>query len=198
MANSNQRYTLKRTVAPASEPITTAEAKSNLRVDISDDDTLIGNLIAAAREELEGRTSRAFVTQTWQMKLDRFPLDVIEVPICPLATVTSITYLDSAGDSQTLSTDIYTVDTVSEPGRITRKYGQSWPLTYSQQNAVTVTFTAGYGNAAAVPQVVKQAIQMLVAHRYAYRGITVDSRLSDTAERAWEKVIRLLSWGSYP
>ena len=42
--------------APATEPITTAEAKAHLRVSHSTDDTYIDALVAAARMVVEDRT----------------------------------------------------------------------------------------------------------------------------------------------
>lgn len=58
---------------PAVEPVTLAEAKTHLRVDLADDDLLIGALITAARQHAETITRRALVTQQWKMTLDQFP-----------------------------------------------------------------------------------------------------------------------------
>lgn len=58
---------------PAIEPLSLAEAKLHLRVDMSDDDGEINDAIGAAREDCEGETHRAFITQTWQLILDHFP-----------------------------------------------------------------------------------------------------------------------------
>jgi len=59
--------------APTEEPVSLAEAKAHLRVDISDDDALIGAMIVAARQEAEAACRRAFVSQQWKLLLDRFP-----------------------------------------------------------------------------------------------------------------------------
>jgi hypothetical protein len=50
----------------ATEPIALADAKSYLRVDFTDDDTLIGNLITRVRSFAEEVTGRALATQTIQ------------------------------------------------------------------------------------------------------------------------------------
>src|SRR3990167_7420015 len=68
----------------------------------------------------------------------------IELPLPPLRSVTSITYVDQDGTTQTLSSTLYTVDSSSEPARITPAYGEVWPSTRDQVNAVTVRFVAGY------------------------------------------------------
>jgi len=62
---------------PAEEPVTLTEAKNHLRVDLSDDDSLISALIVAAREHAEAITRRAFITQTLKLSLDAFPATTV-------------------------------------------------------------------------------------------------------------------------
>jgi hypothetical protein len=64
---------IKITLAPSAEPVTLLEAKAHLRVDVTDDDLLITNLISAARVHAENVCRRAFVTQKWDLYLDSFP-----------------------------------------------------------------------------------------------------------------------------
>ncbi len=155
--------------APTVEPITTTEAKTHCRVDISTDDTYIDTLIASAREWCEGYTNRAFITQTWRGTFPYF-CNKIELIRPPLISVTGITYVDQNGDTQTLGTNLYTVDTDSEPGVVRLAYDESWPTTRDVHDAVKVTYTAGYGAAAtAVPARVKHAIKIIVAHWYEIR-----------------------------
>lgn len=155
---------------PAEEPITLTEAKSYSRVEVSDDDALIASLMIAARQQCETITRRALITQTWELILDEFPGNGrIEIPLPPLQSVTSITYLDSAGASQVLSTDVYKVDTASLPGKITLKSGQSWPSTYDESAAVMIRFVAGYGAAADVPDGIKSWLKLRVTTMYEHR-----------------------------
>lgn len=161
--------------APATEPITLDEAKKHCRVDVSDEDDLIRSLIVAARQHVESFTHRALVTQTWDYKLDGFPAlgECFEVPLAPVLSVTSITYLDTAGSSQTWSSSNYLTDiqagNYSQRMRITPAYGISYPSTYGVMNAATVRFVAGYGAASAVPQAIKAAIKILIGHWYRTR-----------------------------
>jgi uncharacterized phiE125 gp8 family phage protein len=60
-------------VGPSVEPLTLAEAKTHLRVAITDDDALITSLIVAARMDAESITRRAFISQQWRAVGDRFP-----------------------------------------------------------------------------------------------------------------------------
>lgn len=152
--------------ASATEPLTLAEAKAQARVTNTDEDTLITSLIVAARQHVETLVRRALVTQTWDYKLDHFPVWEIEIPLPPLASVSSVKYLESAaGVDTTLATTEYRVLGASghNPGRITPDIGKVWPTTYDVGDAVTVRFVAGYGAAAAVPQPIKQAMLLLIA-----------------------------------
>jgi uncharacterized phiE125 gp8 family phage protein len=182
------RLTFKRLTGPSVEPVTLDEAKAFARIDTGYDDALVTSLIVRAREHCEAITGRQFITATYGLLLDRFPTwcrpdvyrvterregtDII-VPRPPLLSVDSITYLDTAGASQTVATSDYVVSTYDDPGRIALANGKTWPQTLEQINAVTVAYTAGYGAAAtAVPESIKQAMHMLVAHFYENREAT--------------------------
>lgn len=157
---------------PAVEPATTSEAKSHLRVDISDDDTLIDNLVTAMRDHVETITRRALITQTWDYVLDAFPQDdELVLPLPPLQSVTSVKYTDTDDNESTFSSDNYRVDTDSEPGRIVLKNGYTWPSdTLKSVGGVVVRFVAGYGDAASdVPQAIIQALLLMVGHLYENR-----------------------------
>lgn len=143
---------LKLFTPPAEEPVTLAEAKLHLRETESARDALIQSLIAGATDFSERETGRRWITQTWDLFLDAFPAWGIEIPYPPLASLTSIKYVDSAGVEQTLASADYLVDVKSEPGRVTPAYGKTWPSIRSQMNAVTVRFVCGYGLHAAVPE----------------------------------------------
>lgn len=127
----------------AARPISLAAAKEHLRATSSDEDALIGALIGAAAGHVESFCRRALVKQTRKLVLDCFP-SVIEPQRSPLRSVSSIQYLDTAGDLQTLDASRYRVDNYSCPGRITPAYGDSWPSTYPVTNAVIVTYVAGH------------------------------------------------------
>lgn len=158
---------------PALEPLTLAEAKKQCKAeDFTDDDALIQAMIVAARQWAEGETRRALLQQTWRLTLDEFPADceAIELPPPPLLSVTSVTYVDGAGATQTLATTEYTVDTDAFVGRVFLKYGKTWPATRDEPNAVTITFRAGYGTVAgSVPQAIRSAILLQVADLYEHR-----------------------------
>lgn len=155
--------------APASEPITLAEAKAHLRVTDTDEDDLISAYIVSAREVCEQQLGRALVTQTWEKVLDAFPANEIVLPWPPLLAITSVKYIDTAGTEQTLGAATYALDTYSEPGWLLLADGEEWPETRDVANAVKIRYTAGYGAAAAVPQSIKAWIKLYVGALYENR-----------------------------
>lgn len=134
--------------APQTEPVSLDEAKDHLRVTTNDDDVKITGYITAARKWVENHTSRALITQTWDMWIKSFPLstEAIYIPKAPMQSVTSITYVDSNGSDQTVTSSIYTADTDSDPGRVYLAYDQSWPTARWQEKAVKIRYAAGYGD----------------------------------------------------
>ena len=145
---------------PAVEPLTLAEAKLHLRVDIPDDDALISALITSVRQYAETITRRAFIQQVWSYVIDSFPgptligvpwgktftlpRHAIEIEKSRVQQVTAINYLDMSSTPQVMPPSSYTVDYSSEPCRITPVFGQIWPIPLPQIGAVNVRFVAGY------------------------------------------------------
>lgn len=158
-------------LAPAEEPVTLTEAKTHLRVDGTDEDTYITRLITGARIDAESKTWRALVTQTLRGYLDCWPAENhIKLPRSPLQSVTHIKYYDASDVATTLATSDYIVSANREPGRITLRNGKSWPsTTLRAADGIEIEFIAGYGLAAAVPELLKQGILLTVGHWFENR-----------------------------
>jgi len=158
--------------APAVEPISTADAKAHLRIDIADDDDYIDSLVAVARRTAERIGLHALITQTWDLLLDAFPAsDILEIPLPPLQSVTYMQYTDDDGNISTFSASSYQVDAESIPGRIALNFGETWPSDTLQTVAgVRIRFVAGFGDAASdVPEDIIQAMKLMVGHWYENR-----------------------------
>ncbi len=177
---------LQRTTDAATEPVSTAEAKAHMNVDISDDDTLIGGLITAARQHAEEFTGRSFITQTWVRMLDRFP-SVIGLDRGDVIAITTLKYIDTAGSLQTLASDQYQTDFTANPARVMPARTVNWPsASHIDFNAVQVTYTAGYGAASTVPEIIKDAIKIIVAHLYGFgREVVTEMRLQTVPLNAY-------------
>ena len=173
---------------PAREPITLEQAKAHLRVDTADQDDLIEALITAARTAVEDATGRALITQTLEIALDHFvtppdlryvtypyltPAKALLLPSPPLIGLKRITYYDGDGNAVLLHDEVgsptvisdFVVDTHSEPGRLVPASGGNWPSVQDRANAVTIRYTAGYGDdGESVPMPLKQAMLLLISH----------------------------------
>ncbi len=161
--------TLIRTVDPVAEPVTLAEAKAHLRIDHGDDDDLLAGLVRAARQEVERSTGMALLAQSWRLVLDDWPQNgCVLVRIHPLREVQSITAFGSEGEGSVIDPDTYQVDAVSRPARI-HFTAPVAPL--RAMNGLEIDFTAGFGEAGTdVPDPLKRAILLLVAHWYEFRA----------------------------
>lgn len=174
------------TTQPASEPVTLSDAKLFMRVDISDDDALITEMIVAARQLCEEYTRRKFINTGITLALDGFPLrslekwwdgvqqmaeselysaaNYIKLPFPPAVSITSITTYNRANASAVFASASYRLDTA---GTVYLNDGYSWPNDLRDYDSVRVVYVAGYGsNAAAVPSMLKHAVKMTVAAMY--------------------------------
>jgi uncharacterized phiE125 gp8 family phage protein len=176
---------------PATEPVTLAEAKAHLKLDTTDDDALIGTLIAAARSKAEWNTGRAFITQSWTLALDTWPCDgVFEIPFPPLQSVTSVTTYALDDTATVLDPATYQVDMVS--ARLALKASASPPVNLRALNAVQIVFTAGYGGGESdVPTLIREAILEIVADLYVNRGDVGEIPLAAVALLAPYRIINL-------
>ena len=52
----------------------------------------------------------------------------------PLQSVTTVTYVDPSGTTQTLASNRYVVDVNNEPGRMAPSVGSVWPVTGPSEN----------------------------------------------------------------
>lgn len=151
------------TVPPASEPLSLTEVKTWLKISGSDEDDLLSSLIAAAREAGEKYCGVGFGSQTVTEKFPDLDQCGMALSVSPVIAVSSISYKDTAGDTQTLSTSYYGVDTQRKPGMIYPIPYKLFPLTYDTPDAVTVTYTAGYTT---IPDAVKTAMLLMIADWY--------------------------------
>ncbi|MBL29556.1 MAG: hypothetical protein CMM50_18655 [Rhodospirillaceae bacterium] len=194
--------------APAAEPVTVAEAKAHLRVDLDDDDALIGRLITAARQGGEDFTGRSFVTQAWRLTLDRVPgtslswwdgwregaavdgcPNAISLPRPPLQSVSAVTLFGEDGATTEWAAANYFVD--GDGGRLVLCDGSAWPTLVRTVAGLSVTYVAGYGDEASdVPAALRQAVLAHVAALYEHRG---DDRMPAAAQALYRpyRLVRL-------
>ena len=129
------------------------------------------------------QTPYGMMADAWRAWLERgSPWGVLDngmilLPRPPLQLIGSIQYVDTSGNTQTLGGSLYQVDTYSRPARVTPAYGQIWPTTENRMNAVTITFTSGYGASGSyVPFRAKQAMRLAITSHYEERGMSAVER----------------------
>ncbi len=152
---------------PGMEPILPEELKENGRIDYTDHDPELQHLITEARLWAEeNELQRALITQTIVEKFPFF-LGWLELRWAPVQSITSVTYVDTNGDTQTLSTDIYELGSHLGIGNVRLKSNQTWPSTLDHPDSVTVTYVAGDGDDRHdVPLPIRQAIKAYALYRY--------------------------------
>lgn len=171
----------------STEPVSLATARLHLRLDTMGsppthpDDALVTALITVAREAVENFTELTVAVNTFQLKLDYFADLAIDLGTYPVNSITSITYVDTNGATQTIPSGDYVLDNFSKPAQIVLAYDKQWPAVRNQPNAVTVTFQAGFtGNTSPVvnkmPKALEQAMLLTITDLYENRGAIVSKQ----------------------
>lgn len=163
--------------------------KPFLRVEGDADDDIITAYIATATEAVKQYLRRALLTETFVFKADGFTEaygddrllslgpgvhtasrpyilgggDTLDLPFAPLQSVTSVVTYDRDNVSATYTSTRYGVDLTS--GRIYLNEGETWPSNLRAQDAVEVTYVAGYF-AGSIPDPILEAIRLYVSSLY--------------------------------
>lgn len=175
-------------VAPAIDLISLDEARAHVRRDDNDDDTILGLLIATVASRLDGFSGvlgRALINQTWIERADGFSAgDVFRLDLMPLVSISSVKYYDADNALQTLSPSAYSAHNRTNYSYVRLANDEAWPATYERDDAVEITYVAGYGSAAAdVPAVIRHAAFLTLGNYYENREEvitgTIASRLPD-------------------
>lgn len=153
-----------------SEPITTTEAKSWLKVDFSDDDTLIGMLITSVRESLEKFTGLALIEKT----IEYFDDEIDSEILLPYPAHTAITEVKING---VVSTSYV-------------KTGLNQFIVYPNQVQSTMAITdAGikitYTCTGTCPTALKTAMLKEIDEQYRNRGNTFEGSINQLSENTY-------------
>ena len=181
----------KRTVGPTAEPISLLEAKHHLRIDHTNEDAYITDLISSARRAIEEYLNAALIQQSYSWRLNRFPgtwgggpwwdnpgaglssasgvRRFVRAPRGPLLSVTSITTFDEADAPTLWDASNYYVATSED--RIYRRAATAWPRPGRVAEGIEIIYDAGFGSSAAdVPNAITQGLLELMASYYVNRA----------------------------
>lgn len=168
-------YTAYKVTVPNTElPVLLETARAHLRADDRYDDEYLKGVILAAASNVEKQYGLALLTQTVKQYHRGFPLSPdtpLLLRITPLVSVTSIEYVDTAGDTQVWNNAEYSFGHYNQTAFITPKVGHAWPGNVGNQpNAVTVTYQAGFGpKASNVPADIRSALLLMIGSMYENR-----------------------------
>lgn len=181
------------TQAPASEPVTLAEAKAQLQIAVSDTskDDGLSLYIKAARAWVQNYCGVKLVTQTISATCSAFA-DFERVAEAPIQSVTAINYVDPAGDAQVLSAAVYDLRKEGLAPSIALKATHTWPsiLAGSRIEAVMV---AGY-ETGKMPEDIKLAILLAVTKAFQFsRGDLLRKRevVDGVGEFEWSGAVEV-------
>jgi len=158
--------------AATDEALILPEIKLFLREDLVDteNDAQILMLYQAAREHVEGQTSRRLMEQTLKCYHSGWPYEDFRLPVGPVQSIDHIKYYDTEDTEYTLAATEYSLDGESNPPIIRQNYNKTWPsITLRTLNPVEVQFVAGYASASAVPARLKNAVLLILATLYRHR-----------------------------
>ena len=171
------------TSGPASEPLTTAEAKKQLEIEtsVSEHDIFIDSLIKEARQYVEQKIGIGLFTQTVVQRWDEFPectrFDKFPaLELCPgnIQSITHLKYLDTDGAEQALAdTTDYKESLTSIPSQLVPAYSKSWPATRNEIDAVWCEYVRGWGTTAEIPGQLKGAMLMIITSWFECRNDSV-------------------------
>ncbi len=152
---------LSRVTAPATEPVTLAEAKLYLRVDSTAEDALITDMITAARMMAEQWLSRSLISQSWQVAFDYAISSRTRLPMGPVTAIGSVVIVNQDGSTVTVDPSTYWLNAAKNALML------NGPLVGFQ---IDITYNTGYGGATAVPKPIKQGLLAHIAAMYDARG----------------------------
>lgn len=180
---------------PTTLPLALNDLKDHLRIERDeldyDDDLTI--LIRTAASFIESDCHVTLINTQYTAKWDDWPQRVVwhktgdymrsghvyvrdayerlMIPNWPIVSVDSIQYKDTDGTTQTWSSSLYRTELVQSPATIVPAIDEDWPVLQRDAiDAVTVTFTAGFGSAASdMPWQVQAMIKLLCSHWFKNR-----------------------------
>ncbi len=178
------------------EPITLEQARRqcNLGIENTYHDDDLKDWIVAARKTVEHDSGIVGYTGSFTWNISEFPCygDSIAIyGVRPVTAISSITYVDTQGATQTWSASNYQLKNKSLVPSIWLVYGLFWPIIRGDQEGVTVTLTAGHSSVALMPEDFRDAVKLRVRIRWLVgQGESAEAEKSEQRYDDWIRKFR--------
>lgn len=149
---------------PNALALTMRKAKSYLRVDSNEDDSIIKNLIKAATVKIEKEIGQSLITKTWQKEVfvgeTRSGSAKIMLPYPPVTEILSVEEKISSKEFRQIEHYSF-CDNCDMP----------YILINNTNRTIRITYKSGYGtNASFIPHDIRQAILIMLMEMYDNRS----------------------------
>lgn len=170
-----------RITPPTETPITVNQAKAHMRLDGTDEDSLVESYIGEAVDYLDGFSGvlgRCICTQTWGIPFKSW-MGCLKLELPDVQSIV-VKYRDEDDAEQTVTASDYVLSHDASGAFVYFKNSFANPsLSDDHPFPITVEATAGYGAAADVPETVKGLVRKLSAHFEYMREAATDGSANE-------------------
>ena len=154
--------------------VTLTEAKNYLRIDFSDDDNYLADLIDMAKETIEKYCNISIYQQTLIQQCDIWEetFDLLRSPVQNTGDIeiTHIKYYDENDVQQTWDSSNYNLDTNMSPARIyLTDESESYPDISNRIYPIEIKYKSGSTSVGDAPKMLKQACLLILGQFYENR-----------------------------
>lgn len=176
-------------------PVTLEEAKTHLRVLNSDLDEEIAALLEAATEYCETAIGRSLrVSHTLTQSYDGWPCGLVRFDRHPVTAISHVKYYDADDVLTTVDSSNYRLHLSSEAAAVLEfDLDFTRPTLSVREDAVIVTYTAGYESLDDVPARAKAAVKLKLAELFG----NLEERQVSANEKSIAALLGTLDWGCY-
>jgi uncharacterized phiE125 gp8 family phage protein len=170
-------------------PLSLEEIKAQLRVDDSASDGLLATYLAAAIDLVERETTQALQANVYEWRLDGWPCGTrtLQLPIAPVRDILTVTYIDAAGDEQSVDTVNWDWERSDTGADLWFSADFSFPTIGRERGGLRIGFEAGYdaseGTGSSgdpdllLPSLAKPCLLLIIAHWFQNREDASDAAL---------------------
>ena len=141
------------------------EAKKHLKVDFTDEDDLITDMIQAAIEHAENYTGTSIAEAKYEVRFDEFINDY-EFKLSPVQSIESVGYTDENGDAKLLAD--YELLPVDKFASIIHYTDSDNLPAIKEGSRIKVNLTTGYADGK-TPKAIRNAIKLIIWNLYEVR-----------------------------